>query len=133
MIPGIPQIRMSRCVSGVTQLNAANAERHWEDSIGIIGNWRQRGPAYEIPFSCMRGKKIQNLVTAGRCVSADPVMLDQLRVIPACAVTGEAAGLAAAMSHDFIKLDIDNLQYRLTERGIPLHKEDIEKTFLNLD
>jgi hypothetical protein len=49
-------------------------------------------------------------------------MWDNTRVIPACAVTGEAAGLAAAMSQDFAALSTEVLGYALTQRGIPLKK-----------
>jgi hypothetical protein len=47
-------------------------------------------------------------------------MWDISRVIPPCAVTGEAAGTAAAMTHDFHTLDISALQARLTAQGVRL-------------
>jgi len=46
-------------------------------------------------------------------------------VIPDCAVTGEAAGLAAAISDDFGKLDVSVLQQKLRENGVKLHLEDV--------
>lgn len=74
----------------------------------------------------LHGKRIQNLITAGRCISVTDAMWDDTRVIPACAVTGEAAGLAAAIADDFLKIDLPTLQNLLKERGIPLHPEQLE-------
>lgn len=125
LIPGIPQIRMTRRIVGVTELDEPDRDIRYEDSIGMIGNWRRRGPIYEIPFSCLYGSKIGNLITAGRCISTTDTMWDQTRVIPACAVTGEAAGLAAAMTDSFKELPVSDLQKSLRDRGIPLHKNEL--------
>jgi hypothetical protein len=48
-------------------------------------------------------------------------MWDITRVIPPCAVTGEAAGLAAAIGGDFTKTDITELQARLKANNVKLH------------
>ena len=125
LIPTIPQIRMTRRIAGVTELDEPDGEVRYEDSIGMIGNWRRRGPVYEIPFSCLYGEKIANLITAGRCISTTDTMWDQTRVIPACAVTGEAAGLAAAMTDSFGTLSVSALQDTLRNRGIPLHIREL--------
>ena len=37
---------------------------------------------------------------AGRCVSSDEMVQASIRVIPACYITGQAAGMAAAMAAD---------------------------------
>ena len=47
-----------------------------------------------------------------------------MRVIPCCAVTGEAAGVAAAMTDDFSNLDVSKLQSILRENGVILHEQD---------
>lgn len=125
LIPGIPQIRMTRRIAGVTELDEPDGDVRYEDSIGLIGNWRRRGPVYEIPFSCLYGKKIVNLITAGRCISTTDTMWDQTRVIPACAVTGEAAGLAAAMTDNFAALPVLDLQKSLCDRGVVLHRSEL--------
>ena len=52
-------------------------------------------------------------------------MWDITRVIPTCAVSGEAAGTAAAMSDDFAQLDVKVLQHRLVQNGVRLHCGDI--------
>jgi len=127
MLPSIPQIRMTRRIAGVTELDEPDEPVAFPDSIGLIGNWKRRGPVYEIPFSCLHGENVKNLITAGRCISTTDTMWDNTRVIPACAVTGEAAGLAAAMGNDFCAMDISALQSQLRARGIPLHPEDLER------
>ena len=126
MVASIPQIRMTRRLVGVTELDEPDTPIFFEDSIGLIGNWKHRGPIYEIPFSCLYGKTIKNLITAGRCISVTDTMWDNTRVIPACAVTGEAAGLAAAMCNDFTKICIKDLQRKLRDRKIPLHIQDLK-------
>ena len=52
-------------------------------------------------------------------------MWDLMRVIPCCAVTGEAAGVAAAMTDDFTSLDVSKLQEILVKNGVVLHLKDI--------
>ena len=53
-------------------------------------------------------------------------MWDIMRVIPCCAVTGEAAGTAAALSNNFEELDIKELQNTLIKAGVVLHEKDIK-------
>ena len=116
-IATIPQIRMTRRILGAYTLSLQDERKEFEDSIGIIGNWKKRGPIYEIPFGALHGKKIKNIITAGRSISTEDTMWDVTRVIPACAVTGEAAGIAAALSDDFIALNVQRVQQRLRKAG----------------
>jgi hypothetical protein len=117
----LPLIRMSRRIMGEYALDDSESHKRFDDSIGMTGDWRKRGPAYEIPFRCLYGKEIKNLITAGRDISVTDSMWDITRVIPACAVTGEAAGTAAAMCSDFTALDVGALQKRLLSQGVKLH------------
>lgn len=123
-IATIPQIRMTRKISGEYTADDTEMHKRFEDSIGMIGDWRKAGPIYEIPFRALYGKDIKNLITAGRCISVTDDMWDITRVIPACAVTGEAAGTAAAMSNDFANLKISDLQTQLIKQGVKLHEHD---------
>ena len=120
-VPGIPQLRMTRRIEGVKVLGFDDREKHFEDSIGAFGSWRQRNVRGEVPFSCLYGKEVKNLITAGRCISASGPMWDLTRVIPVCAVTGEAAGTAASMSSDFAALSVEKLQEKLKKSGVKLH------------
>jgi hypothetical protein len=119
-MPTIPQLRMTRRIEGVYTLDDKELHKHFDDSIGLISDWRKRGPVYEIPFSVLYGKHIKNLITAGRCISVTDSMWDISRVIPACAVTGQAAGTAAAMADDFANLEVARLQNELVIRGVIL-------------
>jgi len=120
-----PQIRMTRRIAGEYTQHDTEMHKHFADSIGMVPDWRKRGPIYEVPFSTLYSAKVKNLITAGRCVSVTDSMWDIMRVIPCCAVTGEAAGTAAAMTDDFSALDISALQARLIEKGVKLHENEI--------
>jgi hypothetical protein len=98
---------------------------YFEDSIGMVSNWKNRGPIYEVPFRTLYNKKMKNLIVAGRCTSVDEPMWELMRVIPCCAVTGQAAGTAAAMTDDFSTLDVSKLQEKLKNNGVVLHEKDI--------
>ncbi|MCF6176370.1 MAG: FAD-dependent oxidoreductase [Victivallaceae bacterium] len=55
-------------------------------------------PSYGIPFRVLIPQKINNLLVAGRCISADRPMQGTTRVMPACFAMGEAAGVASALA-----------------------------------
>ncbi len=124
-ISAIPQVRMTRRLSGVYTLDDAEAHKPFADSVGLIGNWRQPGPVYALPFGTLYGKEVKNLICAGRCISVTDTMWDISRVIPACAVTGEAAGAAAALTDDFTVLPVNQLHTLQTRRGVVLHDSDM--------
>jgi hypothetical protein len=123
-IASIPQVRMTRRIKGVYTMNDEEVFKTFSDSIGMTGDWRKIGPVYEIPFSCLYGKDIKNLITCGRNISVTDDMWDITRVIPVCAVTGEAAGIAAAISDDFENIDKEYFEI-LKKSGIKLHISDI--------
>ncbi|MFA5688676.1 MAG: FAD-dependent oxidoreductase [Kiritimatiellales bacterium] len=54
-------------------------------------------PQNNIPFRALYSRNIDNLLFAGRCMSVTHVALGTVRVEGTCAVTGQAAGTAAAM------------------------------------
>lgn len=124
-IATIPQIRMTRRIVGSYTMSTSDDRKSFEDSIGMIGNWKKRGPIYEVPFRALYTTKVCNLITAGRNISANDAMWDVTRVIPACAVTGEAAGVAAAMTDNFAILKIEELQNKLMQAGVILHEADL--------
>ena len=124
-IAQIPQVRMTRRLIGEYTLHDTEVHKRFSDSVGLVPDWRKRGPVYEVPFSCLYSRKVRNLITAGRCISVTDAMWDITRVIPCCAVTGQAAGMAAAMTNDFTKLDLAEYQTRLRADGVVLHEEDL--------
>ena len=124
-IATIPQIRMTRKIVGEYELAHTEMHTFFEDSIGMVSNWRKRGPIYEVPFRTLYNRQMKNLIAAGRCTSVNEILWDAMRVIPCCAVTGQAAGTAAAMTNDFTSIDISALQKKLQDNGVVLHEKDI--------
>ena len=124
-IATIPQIRMTRKIVGEYELRHTEEHTYFEDSIGMVSNWKKRGPIYEVPFRTLYNAKVKNLIAAGRCTSVNETLWDVMRVIPCCAVTGQAAGTAAAMTDDFSMLDVTELQQKLCKDGVILHERDI--------
>lgn len=124
-IASIPQFRMTRGVVGLSDTDVTDNGRHQPDSVGVYSNWRLRGPVYELPFGSIVSRNIRNLLSAGRCISSTDDMWDIVRVIPVCAVSGEAAGVAAAMCDDLLSLDVSALQSKLRECGVKIHIDEI--------
>jgi hypothetical protein len=81
----------------------------------------QRGESYGIPYRILCAKGIKNLLVAGRCVSTDQKVQASIRVMPACYITGQAAGFAAALAVDSTadvhQVDVKSLQQRLQNFG----------------
>ena len=121
----IPQVRMTRRLASGTELDLSHDKQWFNDSVGLFSNWRKAGPVYELPYSTLHGRKIHNLATAGRCISVTDAMWDISRVIPVCAVSGEAVGTAASMSKDFDAVDIKELQCKLRMNGVKVHVEEV--------
>ena len=124
-IPTIPQLRMTRRIDGVFELQYCHCNTRFDNSVGMIGSWRNAGPIIEIPYECLYGSTIKNLIAAGRCISSSGDMWDLTRVIPACAVTGQAAGTAAAFGINFDDVDLSQLQQKLQNDGVVLHMADL--------
>jgi hypothetical protein len=117
--------RMTRRLVGSFSLGEKNMHQWADDAVGLTGDWRKPGPVYTIPLRTLCGVKNRNLLVAGRCISADTTVWDATRAIPTCAVTGEAAGTAAALAvrhaqNDVTKLGVPQLQQQLTAQGVLL-------------
>ena len=121
----VPQIRMTRKIVGEYELSHEELFCHFDDSIGMVSNWKRRGPIYEVPYRTLYHRSVKNLIVAGRCTSVNETLWDVMRVIPCCAVTGEAAGTAAAMTNDFSSLDVKLLQKQLCQNGVKPHLSDL--------
>jgi FAD dependent oxidoreductase len=53
---------------------------------------------YTLPFRCLVPAAVENLLFAGRNVSADPVAFASIRGMPQCMTMGQAIGTAAAVA-----------------------------------
>ena len=119
-ITTMPQYRKIRRLVG--EITFAGEEIRWEDTVGSFSDFRKRGPVYHMPYRSLYNRQVSNLITAGRIVSADGEGWEVARVIPVCALTGQAAGTAAAIAlksqRDFASVDISLLQKNLKEQGV---------------
>jgi FAD-dependent oxidoreductase family protein len=132
-------VRETRRIVGDYVLTEADvkSEARFPDSIGVSkcaidihepggerGLMITVGDGYDIPLRSLLPRDVDQLLVAGRCISVDHVAHGSTRNTPACAITGQAAGTAAAMSattHTPVrKVDIGTLQQRLREVGIPI-------------
>ena len=82
------------------------------------------GRYYGVPYRSLVPVEIENLLIAGRCVSADSTAAGAIRVMPPCMAMGQAAGTAAAMcvkgSCTPRKLDAQKLREVLKNNGVYL-------------
>jgi ribulose 1,5-bisphosphate synthetase/thiazole synthase len=58
----------------------------------------REGKSYQVPYRMLLPKGVENLLVAGRCVSADRVACGSIRQQAGCLVTGQGAGVAAALA-----------------------------------
>lgn len=69
----------------------------------------EAGESYGIPYRSLIAESFCNLLVAGRCVGTDRKMQASIRVMPGCFITGQAAGVAAALASD--KQDTRSVRY----------------------
>ena len=87
-------VRQSRLIEGLYTLTRQDigSNRRFEDAIARLGK------GYDIPYRSLVPKGLRGLLAAGRCISCDYEAADILRLIAPCLVTGQAAGVAAALA-----------------------------------
>jgi hypothetical protein len=81
-------------------------------------------PPYQIPMRCLISKDADNLLVAGRCLSAEQLALSSARVSTTCSMMGQATGIAAGMAvrkkTKVRKLDYIEIQKEVLGRGAQL-------------
>ena len=84
----------------------------------------EKGEYYGIPYRALVPRAVENLLVAGRCISATSVAAASLRVMPPAMATGEAAGTDAALCVRAgtlpRKLDVSNLIATLRSQKVYL-------------
>ncbi|NLK68400.1 MAG: FAD-dependent oxidoreductase [Clostridiaceae bacterium] len=107
-LPSMPQFRKIRRIVGEHEFVAIDGEK-FDNAIGSCGDFRPNGKGkhYQIPITSLYNKNYSNLIAAGRIISASGDGWEVTRVIPVCALTGQAAGLIAAINKD----GINNINY----------------------
>lgn len=124
-IPAMAEVRTSRRIVGAYTLVPEDIFKHSDASIGAINDWRHAGPLYEVPYGCLYSPDLKNIYNAGRCISSADDAWEITRVIPVSALTGQAAGTAAAMLIDSdtttAGVDVPALQEKLSAAGVMIH------------
>jgi glycine/D-amino acid oxidase-like deaminating enzyme len=111
----------SRRLEGRYVLGRRDQGAAFDDAIALTGDWVRYGDTYEIPYRCLVPQQTEQLLVAGRCISSDHRVHQATKEIPPCFATGEAAGLAAALSADSgvatSEIDVGLLRARLRQAG----------------
>ena len=121
-IPAMPQYRKICRIEGEYVFMGTEFDVKFDDAIGSCGDFRKAGSHFQIPYRCLYNKKFDNLLAAGRIISAEGEGWEITRVIPVAAMTGEAAGVAAALCVQnacaVSELDVGLLQEKLKGNGV---------------
>ena len=127
-LPSMCQFRTTRRIDGDYTLTEADAYRHFEDSVCAVCDCDRRDFLYEIPYRTMVRRGFDNVITVGRCVSAEGYAWTVTRVIPPAILTGQAAGAAVAMAIDakcaIADVDVKTLQTKLASEDVMIHFDD---------
>jgi hypothetical protein len=114
-------VRATRQIVGATAPNMRYV-RHTKFADTVAKPYAE--DAIRLPYGSLLPQGVENLLVAGRCISAEEEAMGQLRLIPVCSATGQAAGTAAALAvREGVtpaKLDIAHLQRVLTDQGADL-------------
>lgn len=126
-------IRDSRKINAVYNMSETDVREQgrFDDSIGIYPEFidgygvliiPSTGRYMHIPYRCMLPKGVQNLLVTGRAIGGDKIAHAATRNMACCAVAGQGAGIAAAISvADDVPLndvDMAKVQAELTAQGV---------------
>jgi hypothetical protein len=94
---------------------------HSPTGTGTSHRYFAEGEYYTIPYRSLLPKEYDNLLVAGRCISATHEAQASFRVMPFCSALGQAAGAAIALSvkdnTDIRSIDIQKLRAKLRNEG----------------
>src|SRR3977135_3418135 len=125
-------IRDTRKIDALYNLTAHDVreQARFEDAIGIFPEFIDgygvlilptTGRYWQVPYRALVPKGVANLLVAGRCIGGDKMSHASARNMMCCAVTGQGAGVAAAVSiqreEPFDQLNIGAVQKELARQG----------------
>lgn len=119
-------IRASRTLKGLIEPTYQDAmqNRRYRDVVGVGGSDFLGEREAQIPYGSLVPVKIDNLLAAGRCIAADNLMMNYMRLIGPCLLSGQAAGAAAALAIQSKcrprDVDVPKLQALLKKQGVYL-------------
>ena len=128
-LPAMAQLRKIACIKGLETLKTNSEWQHFDSSIGLYADWRCAGKVYETPYGSLIPADVRGVYAAGRCISATGDAWESYRVIPAAAMTGEAAGIGAALAVerncDATDLTAEQLRTELRKNNFKFHFEEV--------
>ena len=99
---GAPQIgvRHSRRLNGLRKVTRQQWDtgQIWDDEIGVSTSLSPKFANISVPYGALVPAELDNILGAGRHVACDASSHTFLREIPQCWLTGQAAGVAAALA-----------------------------------
>jgi FAD dependent oxidoreductase len=122
---GAPQVgvRHSRRLNGLRKVTRQQWDtgQVWDDEIGVSTSLSPKFANISVPYGSLVPAELDNILGAGRHVACDANSHTFLREIPQCWLTGQAAGVAAALAVAQRKrlrdLDARNIQRELLRQG----------------
>jgi len=127
---GIRDTRKIDAMYNMTEVDVRH-EGRFEDSIGIYPEFIDgygvliiptTGRYMHVPYRAMLPRKVKGLLVAGRAIGGDKIAHAATRNMACCAVAGQGAGVAAALSvkskTDVDDVDLGQVQAELVRQGV---------------
>lgn len=126
-------IRDTRKIDAAYNLSESDVrnEARFEDSVGIYPEFIDgygvlilptTGRYMHVPYRAMLPKLVKHLLVTGRAIGGDRIAHAATRNMACCAVAGQGAGIAAALSikagKDLDRIDISSVQAELARQGV---------------
>ena len=109
-------------------------QARFDDTIGIFPEFIDgygililptTGRYFHVPYRALLPQGVDNLLVAGRCIGGDKTSHAAVRNMMCCAVGGQGAGVAAAISMatdtPLDRLDMARVQMELKRQGARIH------------
>ena len=125
-------IRDTRKIDAAYNLTGADVrgQARFDDAVGIFPEFIDgygvlilptTGRYWHLPYRALLPKGVANLLVAGRCIGGDQISHASARNMMCCAVSGQGAGVAAAISlqrgEPLDRLDVGAVQAELARQG----------------
>jgi hypothetical protein len=126
-------VRDTRKIDALYNLTGSDVrtQARFDDAIGIFPEFIDgfgililptTGRYWHVPYRALVPKGVAHLLVAGRCIGGDRISHASARNMMCCAVSGQGAGVAAAVSlqrnEEFDRLDIAAVQRELERQGV---------------
>jgi hypothetical protein len=129
-------VRDTRKIDALYNLTAADVrgQGRFDDAIGIFPEFIDgygvlilptTGRYWHVPYRALLPQGVENLLVAGRCIGGDKISHASARNMMCCAVGGQGAGVAAAISlqrnEPLDRVNMGAVQRELTRQGARFH------------